>query len=88
MSDEAIDILRDVFFADHKSKQALRILLGDMGYFSPVETDESQATKNYATRLVNMIGPEDSGLLADRIVDAIDTSYTMEFKSSKKENIK
>jgi hypothetical protein len=86
LSQEDINILRDVLLGNPKGKDALKLLLGDLGYFSPADSDENRILKNYATRLVSLVGPSDSDLLASAMVNAIDTSYTMEYKSSKKEN--
>jgi hypothetical protein len=85
MNDAKRGIMRDVFLSDPKGRDVLKILLGDMGFFSEADTEETRITKNYATRLVHLLGPDSGDLLATQIVDAIHTSYSMEYKSSKKE---
>lgn len=80
--------MRDVLLGDPKGKDVFKMLLGFMGFFSESETDESTAVKNCAIRLVQLVGPDDSELLAQAFVNAIDTSYSMESTTVKKENIK
>ena len=67
------DAIKDfrALFSSNLGKNVLKMLLWDMGFFTESSTEEQVAMKNYATRLVSMLGGNDPTEAIPSFVDVL-----------------
>jgi hypothetical protein len=71
------DTIRQVFLGSEAGKRTLGMLLFELGYFSPAETPETVATKNFATDLVKSLADGDENELAGMLINGLSGQWTM-----------
>lgn len=65
------EMYRDTFLESRQGREVLKNVLFELGYFLPSVKSEGQvARRNYATRLVMIIGPEAPDLAVEGMLDS------------------
>jgi hypothetical protein len=74
-------LLRQVFLGSEAGKRALGMLLFGLGFYTPAETEGTQATKNFATDLVKSLADGDEEVAMDMLISGLSGQFTMEPKN-------
>jgi len=75
------DTLRQVFLGSESGKRALGMLLFELGFFSPAETEATRATKNFATNLAKNVASGDENELMGLFINSLAGHYALQPKT-------
>jgi hypothetical protein len=79
------DTIRQVFLGSEAGKRCLGMLLFELGYMSPAETEGTMATKNFATNLVKSLADGDEEIAMDMLISGLSGQFAMEPKKPKED---
>jgi len=79
------DVIRQCFFGSEAGKRTLGMLLFELGFFSPAETEGTQANRNFAVNLVKSLADGDENQAMSTLITGLEKQWWLEPKKSKED---